>query len=236
MLELLKNDLQKLADKKRAKQCLRFHKTGKGDYAEGDKFLGITGPDQRLVAKKYIEIKLPDLQKLINSPWHEHRQTSFLILVYKYQKAKDDKIKKQIFDFYIKNRKYANNWDLVDVSTPHVVGNYVLEFNKNKNLLYKYAESKNLWERRIAILATFSFIRDNKFEDTLKISKILLNDKHDLIHKAVGWMLREVGKRNQKVEEEFLKKYYKKMPRTMLRYAIEKFEETKRQKYLKSKI
>ena len=236
MLNDLKKELNNLANKEKAKQCLRFFKTGKGEYGEGDRFLGISGPDQRNLAKKYRDISFTDLQKIIASPFHEYRQTSFLILVYKYQFTKEEKQKKKIYDFYIRNHKYANNWDIVDISTPHVVGNYLYEYSSQKDILYKYAKSKNMWERRIAILATFSFIRNNSYTDTLRIATMLLNDKQDLIHKAVGWMLREVGKRDLKIEEKFLKKYYRMMPRTTLRYAIERFEEAKRKKYLKNKI
>jgi len=233
MLEKIKKDLQKLSSKKRAKQCLRFVKVGKGEYGEKYIFAGIKTPDQRVLAKRYININLSDLQKLIISPTQEYRQTALLILVYKYQKAKTTKEKTMIYDFYIKNHKYIDSWGLVDVSAWHVVGQHMNEFPQKKNLLYDYVKSKDLWERRIAIVSTFAFIRQNQFTDTLKISKILLNDEHDLIHKAVGWMLREVGKRDQQIEEEFLQKYYKQMPRTMLRYAIEKFPENLRQKYLK---
>jgi len=233
MLSDLKKELNKLANKEKAKLCLRFFKTKKGEYGEGDKFLGISGPDQRKLAKKYQDINFSDLQKVVCSPLHEYRQTSFLILVYKYQAAKEEKTKKEIFNFYIKNHKGANNWDIVDITTPHVVGQYLYEFGHDTSLIYQYAKSKDMWERRIAILATYAFIRNNIFDHTLKISEILLHDQQDLIHKAVGWMLREVGKRDETVEESFLKKYYQIMPRTMLRYAIEKFEETKRLKYLK---
>jgi 3-methyladenine DNA glycosylase AlkD len=167
---------------------------------------------------------------LISSKIHEHRITSLFILVYKYEKSNEIE-KKEIFDYYLKNLKYINNWDLVDLSSPNIIGNYLLD--KNKDLLYKLAKSDNLWEKRIAILSTFWFIRNKEFNDAIRISEILVNDKHDLIHKAVGWMLREIGKRNQEVEEEFLEKYYKTMPRTMLRYSIEKFDEEKRKYYMK---
>ena len=236
MLNNLKKDLQNLANNKKVEIDQRFFKTGKGQYGEGDAFIGITVPNQRKIAKKYIDITLVDLEKLVKSKIHEYRLTGFMLLVYKYEKTKDEKLKKQYYDFYIKNRKFVNNWDLVDITTPKIVGAYLLINSDKKDILYKYAKSKDLWERRISILTTFAFIRAGKFDDTLKISKILLNDKEDLIHKAVGWMLREVGKKNQKVEEDFLKKYYKKMPRTMLRYAIERFEENNRQKYLKNRI
>lgn len=228
----IQKDLKKLEKPEKIQILSSFFKTGKGQYGEGDIFIGITVPDQRMVAKKYVDIKLSELQKLISSKIHEYRLTAFIILTYKYVKA-DEKDKKIIYDFYIKNRQYANNWDLVDVTTPKVIGAYLLDHPKERKILYKFATSKNLWERRIAILATYTFIKAKQFEDTLKISEILLNEEHDLIHKAVGWMLRELGKIDQKKEEEFLKKYYKKMPRTMLRYAIEKFSDNKKNFYMK---
>ncbi len=230
MLNQLKKDLKKLANPEKAKILQRFFKTGKGEYGEGDVFLGITVPEQRKIAKKYSELPLKETQKLLSGKIHEHRLTALLILVIKYKKS-DDTDKKRISHFYIKNFKHINNWDLVDLSSEKILGDYLLE--KDKSLLYKLAKSKNLWERRIAVITTFAFIRNNRFNDTLKISGLLLNDRHDLIHKAVGWMLREIGKRDQEVEEKFLQKHYRKMPRTMLRYAIEKFDEKKRQFYLK---
>ncbi len=229
MLNQIKKDFQELANKEKAKILSRYFKTGRGQYGEGDIFLGITVPEQRKLAKKYINLSLKDIKKLLNSKVHEHRFTALEILVMKFEKA-DENTKKNIFNFYLKNTKNVNNWDLVDTSAPHIVGEYLL--NKDKFIIYKLAKSKNLWERRIAILSTFKFINNDKFVDTLKISEVLLNDNNDLIQKAAGWMLREVGKRNQEVEEKFLMKYYKKMPRTMLRYAIERFSEEKRKFYL----
>jgi len=233
-LQNLKKELRKLADKKRAKASLWFFKTGPGQYGEGDKFLGIKAPIQRKIAQKYREIELVDIQKLIKSEFHEERGICLIILLLQFKKA-DEIRKKNIYDFYLKNTKYINNWDLVDISAPRIIGGY-LE-NKNKDILYKLAKSKNLWERRIAILATFYFISRKDSKDALKIAKILLNDKEDLIHKAVGWMLREIGKNcGQEIEEKFLRKHYKTMPRTMLRYAIEKFPENIRKQYLKGGI
>lgn len=225
----LQKDLQKLANSEKAKILQRFFKTGKGGYGEGDVFLGVMVPEQRKVAKKYKDLTLKEIQQLLNSKIHEHRLTSLFILVDKYKKA-DEKTKKKIFDFYLKNKNNINNWDLIDLSAPNIIGDYLLD--KPRDILYKLAKSKSLWERRISILSTAAFIRNGQFDDTLRISEILINDKHDLIHKGVGWMLREVGKRNQAIEERFLKKYYKKMPRTMLRYAIEKLPENKRKFYL----
>ncbi|MDP7244096.1 MAG: DNA alkylation repair protein [Flavobacteriales bacterium] len=229
MLNQIKNDLQKLGNPKLAKILSRFFKMGKGEYGYGDVFLGIKVGPQRKIVKKYSQATLKDLQKLLSSKIHEERLTSLFILIDKYKKA-DEKNKKEVVDFYLKNTKNINNWDLIDLSAGKILGNYLLE--KDKSILYKLAKSNSVWERRIAIISTFEFIRNNKFESTLKISEMLLEDKHDLVHKAVGWMLREIGKRNQAVEEKFLKKHCKKMPRTMLRYAIERFDESKRKYYL----
>ena len=222
-------ELRTLSDKKQAEILQRFFKTGKGQYGEGDIFLGIKVPIQRQACKKY-DLSLEAIQKLLNSKIHEHRLCALFALVTKYKKAKN---KKGIFQFYLKNAKRINNWDLVDLSAPNIVGNYLLD--KDKKILYKLAKSKNLWKKRISIVSTFTLIRNNKLHDTLKISKILLKDKHDLIHKAVGWMLRELGKKDVKKLELFIQKNYKHMPRTMIRYAIEKFPEKKRKAYLKGK-
>ena len=228
-LTQLKKELKELSNPKQAEILQGFFKTGKGEYGEGDIFLGIKVPVQRKVANKFQDLSLEDLEELLNTKIHEYRMTALFILIEQYERG--DKIeKKKIFNFYLKNTRNINNWDLVDVSAPKIVGDYLL--NKPRSVLYKLAKSNNLWERRIAIISTFTFIRNNEFRDTLKIAEILLNDKHDLIHKAVGWMLREVGKRDQKTEEEFLQKHYLKMPRVMLRYAIERFEERKRKFYL----
>jgi 3-methyladenine DNA glycosylase AlkD len=228
-LKQIRNDLSKLKDSKKAKLLSGFFKTGKGQYGEGDNFLGIVVPKQRKVAKQYNHLGLNELQELLSSKIHEHRLTALFILVHKYKKA-DNKEKKKIVDFYLKNTKNINNWDLVDLSAPNILGDYLLE-NKG-DILYKLAKSKHLWEKRISVLATFAFIRENDFKDALKIAEILLKDKHDLIHKAVGWMLREVGKRDLKKEKGFLETHYKGMPRTMLRYAIEKFSDKERKHFL----
>ena len=229
MLDHIKRDLSQLSNPEKAKKLSRFFKTGKGQYGEGDIFLGIPVPEQRKVAKRYIDLPLNDLQELLRSKIHEHRLTALLILVSKYGKA-DNSGKDENFRFYLKNIENINNWDLVDLSAPKIVGDYLV--NKDTSILLKLAKSNNLWERRIAILSTFQFIRNNDFEDALSISELLLHDEHDLIHKAVGWMLREIGKRDQEIEELFLSKYCIQMPRTMLRYAIEKFDENKRKFYL----
>jgi 3-methyladenine DNA glycosylase AlkD len=227
--EDLKKQLSFYANFEKASLLQRFFKTGKGQYGEGDIFLGVMVPNTRIVAKKFTDLPFSEIKKVLYSRIHEERLCALLILVEKYSKS-DEIGKKKIFDFYIKNSKQANNWDLVDLSAPKIMGNYLLD--KPRDALYKFAVSKNLWQKRISILATFMFIKYKKYNDSLRIAKILLKDKHDLIHKAVGWMLREIGKQDLAVEEKFLKKYYKKMPRTMLRYAIEKFQEEKRQKYL----
>jgi 3-methyladenine DNA glycosylase AlkD len=226
----LKKDLDKLKNPKQAKLLQGFFKTGKGEYGEGDIFLGIKVPVQRKVAKKYGNLSLNEIQKFLNSKIHEYRLVALFILIDQYQKG-DKIVKKRIADFYLKNTKNINNWDLVDLSAPKILGDYLLD--KSRSVLYRLVKSKNLWERRISVLSTFAFINNNDFKDSLKISEKLLTDEHDLIHKAVGWMLREIGKRDQKKEEAFLKKHYKKMPRTMLRYAIERFPEPKRKSYLK---
>lgn len=232
LLEIRK-EIKKQANPKQAVILQRFFKTGKGEYGEGDIFYGIKVPVQRTIAKRFKDLAFEDLKVLISAKVHEERLVAAFILVDQYKRG-DEKKKKIVFDFYLKNRKGINNWDLVDLSAPKIVGAYLID--KEKELLYKFADSKNLWQKRIAIISTQTFIREHFFEDTLNISEILLQDKHDLIHKAVGWMLREVGNRDLETEEEFLKKHYKTMPRTMLRYAIEKFPEQKRIAYLRGKI
>ena len=229
----LREKIKRVSNKKHAEAMLWFFKTGKGEYGEGDIFAGIKVPVQRKIAKEFLNLSFTELKELLKSKVHEERLIAPLILVEKYEKG-EKKENDKIFRFYIDNRKGINNWDLVDLSAPKIIGHYLL--NKDKKLLYDLEKSENLWDRRIAILATYSFIKSGNFDDALRISDLLLNDKHDLIHKAVGWMLREVGKKNLAVEEIFLQQRYNKMPRTMLRYAIEKFPETKRKKYLEGKI
>ncbi len=228
----LVKELEKLKDPQRAENSQWYCKTGKGEYGEEDVFLGVSLPLQRQTARKYKDLALSDLQQLLDSKIHEHRQVALIILVAQFKKASEE-TKKRMVNFYLKNTKRINNWDLVDGSTPHILGEWLL--GKDRSILYKLAKSDNLWERRISIMVTFAFIKNNQFEDTFKIAEILLSDKHDLIHKAVGWMLREVGKRDLAAEEKFLQKHYQQMPRTMLRYAIEKFPEKKRKFYLGKK-
>jgi 3-methyladenine DNA glycosylase AlkD len=226
----LKANFETLADPKQAEILQRFFKTGKGQYGYGDIFLGLKVPVQRTLAKTYGDLPLDEVVKLLQSIIHEHRLTALLILILKYQKA-DEKGKKGIFKLYLKHRKNINNWDLVDLSAPNIVGNYLLD--KERHILYTLAKSKSLWDKRIAILATFEFIKNGESKDTFQIAERLLDDEHDLIHKAVGWMLREVGKRiGQSTEEAFLKKHYRHMPRTILRYAIERFPLDLKKKYM----
>lgn len=229
MLSDIRRDLEKLADPEKAKILSRFFKTGRGEYGEGDIFLGVKVPQQRKIARKYASLPLEDIRALMGSKIHEQRLTSLLILVAKFKKA-DARGKKEIVDLYLKNTGNINNWDLVDSSAPYILGQYLL--GKDRSVLYRLAKSGSIWERRIAMMSTFAFIKNNEFEYALKISAMLIGDEHDLIHKAAGWMLREIGNRDIKAEEQFLKEYCKKMPRTMLRYAVEKFDEGKRRKYM----
>lgn len=228
----LRKDLQSIASAEKALVLQRFFKTGKGEYGEGDKFIGVVVPEQRKIAKQYLTLDLAALGTLLLSSIHEERLIALLILVMQNQKADQDR-QKINFDFYLAHTARINNWDLVDLSAPHIVGKYLLD--KNKKPLQKLVISSSLWERRIAIVATQYFIRSNYFDVTLELAKKLLQDKEDLLHKATGWMLREVGKRDMGLLEQFLKQYYKLMPRTMLRYAIEKFSEDKRQMYLQNR-
>lgn len=235
MLQNLKDDIQSFADPELAKLAMRYFKTGKGEYGHGDVFLGLTVPEQRKLAKKYKSLNFADLAKLMRSRIHEYRFIALVILAMKVKdKTKiDSDDKKQLreaADFYLKHRVGVNNWDLVDTSAPRILGEYL--FHNDRKILYRFAKSKNLWERRIAIITTLYFIRQGQFDDTLAIAKILLYDKHDLIHKAVGWMLREVGNMSRETEEKFLREHYRDMPRTMLRYAVEKFPPRLRAVYM----
>ena len=231
--KIINNDLLQLANEQIAEHSQRFFKTGKGEYGEGDIFLGIRVPLLRRLVKKYGGISIAEVRKLLHSKFHEERLLAVLMLVQLFKSA-DESVQKQVYDLYLENTEFINNWDIVDISASNIVGAHLYE--KDKAPLYDLVQSKNLWERRISIISTFYFIRQNEFDDTLKIAKILLNDKEDLIHKAVGWMLREVGKREIEFEEEFLQEHYKIMPRTMLRYAIEKFPETSRKMYLRGEV
>jgi 3-methyladenine DNA glycosylase AlkD len=237
MLEHLLNEMQVKADQEKAKILQRFFKTQKGQYGEGDLFIGLTMSIQREIAKKHSNLPISKIKKLLNSEIHEHRMTALIILTNKYKKASKERESatlQEIVNFYLKNTKKINNWDLVDLSCPKILGDYFLD--KDKKIFYRLANSKNIWEKRISIVSTLTFIKNNKLGDTLKISEILLNDKNDLIHKAVGWMLREVGKKNQGVLLDFLRSNYKNIPRTTLRYSIERFPKEKRKNILKGKF
>ncbi len=227
----VQTDLYTLANKEKALFLLRFFKTGKGQYGEGDIFLGITVPAQRQIAKKYRELSLLEIEKLIHNKFHECRLTALLILCYKFQKA-PYAVRKEIVDLYIRNTKYINNWDLVDLSSHKILGAYLVDHPDKRNILLKFAKSTLLWERRIAMIACYALFRNHEFTETIEVATMLLDDKEDLIHKAVGWMLRELGKIDLREEEGFLLKHYKTMPRTMLRYAIERFDEDKRRFYM----
>ncbi len=234
MLDLLKREIQELSNPDKAKALQRYFKTGKGEYAEGDIFLGLTSKQIQDIAKKHYQISMQEVQELLNSKVHEHRVCALRILLIKYKKAKKDRLEqRKIFEFYIKNTHNINNWDLVDLSAPTIMGEFLQK--EGTDILTHFAHSKNMWERRIAIISTYSFIKKRRFGETLAIAEILMNDSHDLIHKAVGWMLRELGKRNKGMLELFLIQRYHKMPRVMLRYAIEKFPEQERKDWLKKK-
>ena len=225
------NKLRELGDSDIAAHSQRFFRTGPGQYGEGDKFLGIRVPVVRKCVREYLAISLPDAIELLESPFHEARLLALLILVAKYSSANTNAEREAVYRSYLKHTEFINNWDLVDSSAEHIVGAHL--FDKDRKPIYKLTRSKDLWERRIGVMATFHFIRREDLTDTLAIAELLLNDKEDLIHKAVGWMLREVGKRKREIEEQFLNKNYKRMPRTMLRYAIERLPESDRQAYLK---
>ncbi len=233
----IKDELRKYAKSDEIEEKFAyFHKTGKGGYAEKDIFIGVTVPGIRKVANEYYkDITLKETEDLLHSNYHEERLLALIILTYKMKKAKENE-QKEIIELYINNTEYINGWDLVDLSAHYTLGKYLLEHQDEKGILYELANSNDLWKQRISIVSTWIFIRNNKYEDTLKIAEILLNNEHDLIHKAVGWMLREVGKKDFNIEYDFLVKRYKQMPRTMLRYSIEKFDEELRQDFLKGRI
>ena len=224
------NALKLVATEERRKVNEWFFKTGKGEYGYGDIFLGITVPDLRRIAKKFSqEISLQELTELIQSPIHEVRLCALIILVDKYNKEEPDRI----YHYYLKHLNSVNNWDLVDTSAPHIVGDYLYNNPEKSKILLEFSHSENLWVRRISIVSTFTFIRKNEFKKTLEISKLLLNDEHDLIHKAVGWMLREIYKRDEVLIKRFLRQNYAQIPRTTLRYAIERMDKEERLLYLK---
>lgn len=230
VIDNIRKDLRAMADPAKAKILQGFFKTGPGQYGEGDVFLGVTVPQSRQVARKFSQLALGQVRALLYSSVHEERLVALLILAQKYSSASSNEKEEEIVRFYLDNIKQVNNWDLVDLSAPCILGAHLMD--RDRTLLYMLARSDSVWERRIAIIATLHFIRNNDFRDTLKIAATLLHDRHDLIHKAAGWMLREVGKRDVAAEEAFLEKHCKVMPRTMLRYAIERLPERKRRRYM----
>ena len=232
----IKQALQVLSIPEKAEFFPKFFKTGKGEYGEGDQFIGVTVPDQRAVAKEYFKlISLKELSELLSSKIHEHRLTALLILVYKFEKSKDKSEQKEIVNFYLNHLEYINNWDLVDTSCYKILGRYVFE-NQEDKILIDLSDSKKMWEKRMAIVGTMHQIKKGKFDLTKDFALKNLLHPHDLMHKANGWLLREMGKKNEQELLDFLNLHYKKMPRTCLRYAIEKLDEDLRQDYLKSRI
>ena len=229
MRERIESRLKELGDPERAEILQRFFKTGKGQYGEGDVFVGLRVPHVRRLSRGYRDIALDEIFKLLRSHYHEVRLLALILLVDRFRRG-DDGSKADAYAGYLENTRFVNNWDLVDASAPHIVGAWLAD--RDRNPLYRLAISEILWERRIAIVATHFFIRNNDFTDTLKIVALLLDDPHDLIHKAAGWMLREVGNRDRKAEEAFLRVHSPRMPRTMLRYAIEKFPPDLRRRHL----
>ena len=228
-LETLRGEIRKVASRERAKINGWFFKTGPGDYGEGDKFLGVAVPQLRALARQYDDLPLTDVARLLESAWHEERMLALLLLVRQYARA-DVRMRAVIHRLYLDHTAWINNWDLVDSSAAQIVGAH-LE-GRERRRLRRLAESRSLWERRIAMIATYHYIKAGEFDDALAIARLLLGDSHDLIHKAAGWMLREIGKRDQGVAETFLDQHAARMPRTMLRYAIERFPERLRRKYL----
>jgi len=224
------NALKLVATEERRKVNEWFFKTGKGEYGYGDIFLGVTAPDIRRIAKKFSqEISLQELTELIRNPIHEVRLCALIILVNKYNKEEPDRI----YHYYLKHLNSVNNWDLVDASAPHIIGDYLYKNPEKSKILFEFSSSENLWVRRISIVSTFAFIKNNEFNTTLEITKLLLNDNHDLIHKAVGWMMREIYKRDEGLIKRFLRQNYAQIPRTTLRYAIERMNKEERLLYLK---
>ncbi len=225
--------LRRRANPRKAVVLQRFFKTGKGEYAEGDRFLGVTVPHVRAVARQFRELPLVDVLGLLHSLMHEERLLALVILVRQFQRG-DARTRQKMFTAYLRNRRHINNWDLVDTSAEHILGPMLL--TGNRRVLDQLVASQRLWDRRIAVMSTFHFIRHGRFAETLRLAKRLLTDEHDLMHKAVGWMLREIGKRDRPTLERFLCRHARKMPRTMLRYAIEHFPGAKRRRYLAGKV
>lgn len=232
-IQEIRTALRALGNPERARGSMRYFKTGPGGYGQGDVFLGIRTPDLRKFAGGIRDIPEQAVVELLRSPYHEERALALLVLVGQYAGGTQS-LRQRIYELYLENTDYINNWDLVDSSAPGIIGAHLMD--REKETLYALALSGNIWERRISIIATLYFIRNNLFDETLALAEMLLGDREDLIHKAVGWMLREVGKRSIKAEEAFLTRHYSKMPRTMLRYAIERFSEERRQAYLKGEV
>jgi len=225
----VKAELEGLSDPEHAMKLQGFFKTGKGEYGEGDVFIGVRVPDQRRIAKKYRNISLTDVLELLRSEIHEHRLTALFILTEQFNKGDED-ARRRIVNLYLGNTAYVNNWDLVDSSAHKILGVWLVD--KPRGVLYDLARSESLWERRISIISTFAFINRGDLVDALALAEALVDDGHDLIHKASGWVLREVGKKDQSVLEEFLIEHFKTMPRTMLRYAIERLPKERRSFYM----
>ena len=233
--EAIKEELKKYSNAEKAEFLPKYFQAFPGGYGEGDEFLGIVVPYQREIARKYYQkISFSEIEKLLHEPIHEYRLTALFILTLQYEKSKVATERDAIVNLYIDNLAHINNWDLIDSSAHKILGPYFID--SDKSTLYQFAHSGNIWKQRVSIITTLHFIHHQQYDDALNIATILLNHKHDLIHKAVGWILREIGKKNFDVEFEFLMKYYRKMPRTMLRYAIEKFQENVRQEFLKGKL
>jgi 3-methyladenine DNA glycosylase AlkD len=233
VIAAIRRELESLGDASRAENLQRFFKTGPGEYGAGDRFRGIRVPVLRGLARKYQDLSLAGAGRLLHSPWHEDRLLALLILIRRYYGG-DQAARDKIHAFYLEHTPRINNWDLVDVSAPHLLGHYLAD--RPKDTLTRLAASRDLWERRMAIIATLYFIKQQNFEPTLRIARVLLHDQEDLLHKAVGWMLREVQKQETAVAESFLQTHYRQMPRTMLRYAIERLPEARRQAYLKGTV
>lgn len=229
----LEAHLKSLGDPEKAAFHQRFFRTGPGEYGEGDVFLGIEVPELRRLSREHRAIPVGEAKKLLRSKYHEARLLALFMLVLRYEKG-DEETRDNIYRFYLRSAKHVNNWDLVDLSAPRIVGAHLL--NRPRKPVHDLARSRDLWRKRIAMLATYAFIKEDDFDDALRVAETLVRDEHDLIHKAVGWMLREIGKRDRGVEEAFLAKHYKTMPRTMLRYAIEKFPERTRKRYLRGEV
>ncbi len=230
---LVRKNLRALGDEKIAQHSARFFKTGKGEYGEGDRFIGVRVPEIRKQVRVFRDARISVAVSLLKSRWHEERLFAVLLLVDQYGRGTQND-KQAVFDAYLAHREYVNNWDIVDSSAHLIVGPHIE--SGARELLYELAAADTIWDRRIAMMATYHYIRQGDFRDALKVARVLLCDRHDLIHKVVGWMLREIGKRDCDAEEKFLQRHYKKMPRTMLRYAIEKFPETRRKAYLHGSV